>query len=242
MFVTFRDVLIKKLLMSEFVNEWVRCNVCFKNFNAEGGMLTSCGHFFCNRPECKLNCKANEKITCPICKAQCSCISLSETLPEEVLQYFEDPEYLINKTLDVLRFQNQQKDLARMHYEQQERKIKELQDVIDEIRSENQKLKTQITQIKDVDVKVEPSIVPIKENLTKQITTSKRRLNKQDSFMIQTESQNLSSTQSSNPIKGTRITQKTHQPSKLFTPTLASRLQGLTGKKIYESIGNDNNE
>ncbi|EAY20628.1 hypothetical protein TVAG_163240 [Trichomonas vaginalis G3] len=228
--------------MSEFVNQWVRCNSCFRNFDSDGGMLTSCGHFFCNRPECRLNCKVNEKITCPICKSTCSCISLSQTLPDDVLQYFEDPEFLLSKTLDVIRFQNQQKDLSRAHFEQQEQKIRELQEVIDDIRSENQKLKNEITKIKIPESRIENEPVMIKENIAKQITTSKRRAKNQDQFTIQTESQVVAPSVQANNTKTITTTQRSFQPSKLFTPTLASRLQGLTGKKLYDNLGTDNNQ
>ena len=230
--------------MSNFVNDWVRCNVCFRNFDKEGGSLTSCGHFFCGRPECRLIYKPNEKIICPICKTECSCISLNQTLPNEVLQYFEDPEILVTRTLDVIRFQQQQKDLARQHYEKQERRIRELEEVIDEIRAENKKLKSEMkkkplmSEIGDNEPKEDHGLV--KDLLTKQITSSKRRFMNEDAFMIQTEvpqPETPSNSRISSQLHKAAV-QSQHsqdsQPSKLFTPTLASRLQGLTGKKLYE--------
>ena len=237
--------------MSNFVNDWVRCNVCFKNFDSEGGSLTSCGHFFCGRPECRLNYKPNEKIICPICKSQCSCISLGQTLPEDVLQYFEDPETLVTKALDVVRFQQQQKDLARQHFEKQERRIRELEEMIDEIRAENKKLKSAIKKRPQMPIEtdnnpIEGSIL-VKDILSKQIASSKRRLHSEDSFIIQTEipqpetpSNSRRSSQIQKQIQNQQQQQQQiPQPSKLFTPTLASRLQGLTGKKLYDKMQKD---
>ena len=230
--------------MSNFVNDWVRCNVCFRNFDKDGGSLTSCGHFFCGRPECRLIYKPNEKITCPICKTECNCISLGQTLPEDVLQYFEDPEILVNRALDVVRFQQQQKDLARQHYEKQERRIKELEEVIDEIRAENKKLKSEIknkpNRSENTENDPRENSILVQDILSKQIASSKRRLRNADGFIIQTEvpqPQTPSNSRRSSQIQKPQISlQKEQAPSKLFTPTLASRLQGLTGKKLYEKI------
>ena len=226
--------------MSDFVNDWVRCNVCFRNFDKDGGTLTSCGHFFCGRPECRLSCKQGEKTICPICKTQCSCLSLGQALPDDVLQYFEDPEVLVTHALDVVRFQQQQKDLARQHFEQQEKRIKELEDVIDEIRAENKRLKSEIKKKPLISELVEPEQIDgsilVKDMLSKQIASSKRRQKSDEIFMIQTEPPQPETP--SNSRKSAQIRKNT-QPSKLFTPTLASRLQGLTGKKLYEKVSKD---
>ena len=208
--------------MSNFVNEWVRCNKCFQQFDKIGGILTSCGHFICNREECQI--KNNEENNfCPICKLKCNLISLTNVLPKEILDFFEEPEILINKTFEILKFQNQQKNLIRNHFDQQKLRIKELEEIIEKITLENNKLKNQFNKI---ELNNNQEIL-ISEFINKQIlTSSKNRILQEEEIRIPFEK--------NSPKKLT--IQKISNPSKLFTPTLANKLQNFQNKSLYEKI------
>ena len=146
------------------------------------GVLTSCGHFMCDKHQIGDNQK------CPICQSICGVIKLDGVIPSEILQFFDTPEDIIEKAVAILKFQNQQKEILIRHYEES---ISSMEETIRELTEENRKL-----QYKDQDVK---SVCLIPQIIHK--------------------------TPSNQIVK---------EPSKLFTPTLATKLQNLTGKKLYE--------
>lgn len=217
--------------MSEFVNDWVRCNTCFKSFDDSGGLLTSCGHFFCNRSECHLT--INEGRTkCPICKTSCGSISLTDTLPPDILQFFEEPESVIQKSIDILRFHNNQKELIRKHFSENKDIIKELEQKVSDLQKENQKLSAKLEKLKSSKSARQSDKKKKKEVIIPGIADAKRNAPK-DFFQIpQTHTSDAPLSPRTAPLKHDK-----DQPiSKLFTPTLASRIQNLTGKKVYEPV------
>lgn len=210
--------------MSDFVNEWVKCNTCFRNFDKTGGVLTSCGHFICNRPECAVEWENEGKSRCPVCQIQCAAISLSQTLPEDILQYFEDPEVVITRALDVYRFQNQQKDLFRKKFDSLSQRIAELEEEIEGLRNENQRLKTSLTQPAKRSIENSGETL-VTEIISKQVETKAVRRSHQSGFTIKTlgESPHIPASKRIGAVP----------VSRLFTPTLARRLQSLTGRNTY---------
>lgn len=218
--------------MSEFVNSWVFCNLCFKNFDDNGGVLTSCGHFFCNRRECKSSftsdMKSIGKVECPICKSMTITLSLDQKLPEEVLHYFEDTEALLNKTNEVLRFQEQQKKLLRKKFFQQELKIKELEELVTKLKLENNRLSDELQSKNEVS-QTNRTDNFITDIISKQISSSKMKIKKEDQFIIKTIPDTVTKQ------KKDAISQKIQQSSKLFTPTLASRLQNINMKNANDT-------
>jgi hypothetical protein len=218
--------------MGDFVNDWVRCNICFKGFEGAGGMLTNCGHFFCNRPPCKLPCASGEKTKCPICKSDCGAISLSDSLPPEVLQFFEDPEVLCQRAMDVMRFQAHQKELSRAHLSESQTKLDSLQTVVEDLRAENRELQQRLGKLARMDdqpiVQSEcliPGIIPGKAAAKRR---SSRRREDIFEFPKPDDEEKVATTTAKS---GDAV-------AKLFTPTLASRLQSLTGKKMYSPVHN----
>ena len=225
--------------MTDFINDWVRCNVCFKGFDKSGGMLTSCGHFFCGRKGCKIDAKPGEKLVCPICHSECGAISLTDSLPGDILQFFEEPSDIIQKALDVLKFHNHQKELARIHYEKATTRIRELEEKVSQLEKENQALiesrnENNIESNDNRKIKSEcfiPGIIepaPIgKKKQEKELFPTKKKKNEFQKKLLEkgeNEDKILSTERKEQPI------------SKLFTPTLASRLQSITGKKIYTPV------
>lgn len=211
--------------MCDFVQIWVRCNNCFLGLGDIGGMLTSCGHFACNRPTCRISCVAGEKTICPICKNTCGAVRLSDTLPNEVLQFLGNPEGLIKQAIDVMRFQDQQKELARRHFQEAQEKIESLEQKIDQLISENHKLKKSASARRD---KPKQKITPPRHDLVipgiiPRVTSTVPEIREPTEQPIQVEPEETE--------------REPHRPiSKLFTPTLASRLQNLTGKKVYDPV------
>ena len=216
--------------MSDFVNDWIRCNICFKGFEKNGGILTSCGHFFCNRPDCQIQTK-DGKATCPICKSQCGTISLSDSLPPEILQFFEEPEHLLQKTMNVLRFHNNQKELLRNHFSKSSNTIRELEAKIEELKEENYHLMEELQKQSGSRSKAE-CLIP---GIINQNNTKKKSKNT-EFFKIKPNAEGESKKQNTPKHPKSSHSQKDPPISKLFTPTLASRIQNLTGKKIYDPV------
>lgn len=212
--------------MSDFVNDWVRCNTCFKCFDDNGGILTSCGHFFCNRSNCRLSIN-DRKTKCPICKSSCEIISLTDTLPPEILQFFEEPENMLQKALDILRFHNNQKELTRKFFSENTETIKELKQRIENLKNENQKLIEELETLKS-EKGINSEKKRRKEVIIPGIIGNKKK-QKNEFFKIP---QNKETEKPQTTIK----IEKEQPISKLFTPTLASRIQNLTGKKVFEPV------
>lgn len=252
--------------MTNFILDWVRCNVCFRGFEQNGGILTSCGHFLCGRSGCQLTKTENGKLICPVCKSECGAISLSESLPSDILQFFEDPLEMLQKSINVLKFHNHQKELARLHYEKQQKKMKDLEKEIDELRKENKQLlestkKIPILNSVDSIEKVQSSLKPecfipsiIGQTPSNNVQTSKLGIpqkvlliprisestptDHQQSIDREESYQSRNNQKKSHRDDHEKVSSKMDDPSisKLFTPTLASRLQNLTGKKIYSPV------
>lgn len=216
--------------MNDFVNDWVRCNLCFKQFDNKGGMLTSCGHFICNRAGCGIPEDHMEHIVCPVCKEVCGAVSLSDTLPQEILQFFENPEKMLQKTINILHFHNHQKELIRRHFEDQSKKIKELETTIFDLQTKNKELietlEKKQPKVKKIDKKIHQETCMIPGI----IEPIKKKNKKEELFPMSVLQEN----QSSLPPPSEVIVQK--RENVLFTPTLASRLQNLTGKKLYSPV------
>lgn len=184
-------------------------------------MLTSCGHFVCSRPDCRISCQPGARTTCPVCHASCGAVSLADTLPSEVLQFFESPETLIRKALDVMRFHDHQKELSREHFTQYAKRISELESQVAQLRAEKKELQESLVSKSKKNRKpvqselVIPGIIKGKNNKSDACDEE----DKKELFRVSSDTK-----QSNEPI------------AKLFTPTLASRLQNLTGKKIHEPV------
>jgi hypothetical protein len=193
-------------------------------------MLTSCGHFFCNRPDCKLPCASGQKTTCPVCKNECGAVSLSDSLPPEVLQFFEDPEVLCQRAMDVMRFHDHQKELSREHFTETQRKLDSLQQMVNELQAENRELHDTLAKF----AKSEPRAARTSECLIPGIiggkTLPKRRVAKREEIF------SIGDVKPPEPIVKKDAAKPEEPISKLFTPTLASRLQSLTGKKMYNPV------
>jgi hypothetical protein len=217
--------------MSDFVNQWIRCNLCFHGFEGNGGMLTSCGHFFCNRAECKLPCASGEKTTCPICKNECGAISLGDSLPSEVLQFFEDPEVLCQRAMDVLRFHNHQKELSREHFMETQRRLDSLQQMVNDLQAENRGLHDALAKYSKSETKPpRQSECLIPGIIGGKALQPKRPAKREELF-------SLGDVKPPEPAAAKPPPPKEAEPiTKLFTPTLASRLQSLTGKKMYNPV------
>ena len=214
--------------MSDFITKWVRCNLCFRGFEGEGGMLTSCGHFICSRPGCRLTCASGERTTCPVCRNTCGAVSLSETLPKEVLQFFESPEVLLRRAINIMKFHDHQKELARQHFNQCQARISELEHLVEQLRAEKRELQESLTK-KGTTVRktvqselVIPGIIPPADG-----QKEREPENQEELFHIPMPGTDAPSKQKSKPIEPI---------AKLFTPTLACRLQSLTGKTMYDPV------
>ncbi|KAJ0183137.1 hypothetical protein K1T71_001113 [Dendrolimus kikuchii] len=84
--------------------DWIHCNKCLKQLDSGIILhLTSCGHMFCN--SCLEN--GSKDNTCVLCCAPCSVIKLAPDMKQEVQDYFTDPEEIMTKACEVLRFQKQ---------------------------------------------------------------------------------------------------------------------------------------
>lgn len=214
--------------MSDFISKWVRCNLCFRGFEGEGGMLTSCGHFICSRPGCRLACASGERTTCPVCRSTCGAVSLSEALPNEVLQFFENPEVLLRRAINVMKFHDHQKELARQHFNQCQSRITELEQLVDQLRAEKRELQESLTKKgKTVRTSVQselviPGIIPSTDAPKESDPEPREEL-----FQIPMPGPDAPAKQKAKPVEPI---------AKLFTPTLACRLQSLTGKKMYEPV------
>ncbi|KAK8886478.1 hypothetical protein M9Y10_041941 [Tritrichomonas musculus] len=247
--------------MSDFINDWVRCNICFKGFDQTGGMLTSCGHFLCGRTGCRIITQ-DDKLICPVCKSECGAISLTDSLPPDILNFFEEPINMIQKAMSVLKFHNHQKELSRIHYEKSQRRIKELEKEVDDLRKQNKKLLESTIKhplIENAEIPNKPqsvfksecfipeivgqtphSIIP-NENKKSLVPTDKlfqKVIHKNNEIDHEEQDannlKNNSNSQSSIPMQSK---DKETQPlSNIFTPTLAHRLQNLTGKKFYSPV------
>lgn len=92
--------------------EWMHCNLCFSQPNANDGSgkqrllyLTSCGHIFCVNCGCFADGTSD---CCKLCKSKCSSIFIGEKAFEknpDVLQYFQDPSEICEKLCKVMKFQ-----------------------------------------------------------------------------------------------------------------------------------------
>lgn len=208
--------------MSNFISKWIRCNVCFQGFEGGSGMLTSCGHFVCSRPDCQISCPPGTRTTCPVCRASCGAVSLADTLPSEVLQFFESPDTLIRRALDVMRFHDHQKELSREHFAQNAKRISELEAQVAQLRAEKKELQASLgSKGKKTRQPVQSELmIPgiIKGKKPKVETPEPEE--KKELFRVAADTKSAPN----EPI------------AKLFTPTLASRLQNLTGKKIHDPV------
>lgn len=250
--------------MSDFVNDWVRCNVCFKGFDQSGGMLTSCGHFLCGRSGCRIITQ-DDKLICPVCKSECGAISLTDSLPPDILNFFEEPISMMQKAIDVLKFHNHQKELSRIHFEKSQKRIKELEKEVDLLQKQNKKLlestnKSLLLEKDDTSIKSQslfksecfiPGIVgqtphSIIPNPNKRTSAPAEKLflkpkrKKPDDQQDEQESENqinLKKNTENQSYTSKETNDKEPQPlSNIFTPTLAHRLQNLTGKKFYSPV------
>lgn len=218
--------------MSNFIRDWVRCNRCFKNFDQASGVLTSCGHFICNRSTCAVKINDGEKVVCPICHSECGAISLSDTIPPEILEFFEEPEVLLQKSIDVMKFHNHQKELARSHFEQYQTRLRQLEETIDELKAENRELHDALRKKPEDESSISSELrIP---GIVGKVHDSKKK--KKTEKMLIPMKQNRSNKTLTEVVPAEMNSVKAQPNSKLFTPTLASRLQNLTGKKLYSLV------
>lgn len=215
--------------MSNFITKWVRCNICFRGFEGDGGMLTSCGHFICTRSGCRLNCAPGERTICPVCRSSCGAVSLSDTMTTEVLQFFESPEVLFRRAIDVMKFHDHQKELTRQHFHQCQKQISELQQLVDQLRAEKKELQESLTKKEQKSgKKTVQSELLIPGIISGQDVPKETEGEKPEQLfqipVVSTDTISHQKTKATEPI------------AKLFTPTLACRLQSLTGKKMYEPV------
>ncbi|XP_014358544.1 probable E3 SUMO-protein ligase RNF212 [Papilio machaon] len=152
--------------------DWIHCNKCFVQL--EQGIilhLTSCGHMFCNK------CLENgiTQNSCFVCRVPCTTMKLVPDMNSDVQDYFTDPEEIIKKSWEVLRFQKQHRrrllsyllqstkkfytartELKRMQElcQKQHRQMKEYQKVIKHLES---KLANQTKQLSPFNVPISPS-------------------------------------------------------------------------------------
>ena len=252
--------------MSDFINDWVRCNICFKGFDQSGGMLTSCGHFLCGRSGCRIITQ-DDKLICPVCKSECGAISLNDSLPPDILNFFEEPITMMQKAVDVLKFHNHQKELSRIHFEKSQKRIKELEKEVDYLQKQNKKLlestiknpllETEETSTKSQSLFKSECFIPgiigqtphsVTSNTTKKTSTATDKLflkPKRKKIEIQQEEQEQESENHADAKNDNDAHQSTLKSandmgppplSNIFTPTLAHRLQNLTGKKFYSPV------
>lgn len=243
--------------MSDFINDWVRCNICFKGFDQTGGMLTSCGHFLCGRPGCRIITQ-DDKLICPVCKSECGAISLTDSLPPDILNFFEEPINMMQKAINVLKFHNHQKELSRIHFEKSQKRIKELEREVDDLKKQNKKLlestiKNPLIENEEAPNKSQsvfksecfiPGIIgqtphSIAPNANKKSKVSTDKLFQKIKHKNTEKDQQEEQESGNNPQPSTLIPSKDKEPqplSNIFTPTLAHRLQNLTGKKFYSPV------
>jgi len=194
------------------LSEWIRCNKCLRSLEKNEGYLTSCGHVVCNRENCSISMNSNDRITCPICNQMCVFIQLNENLPGEVKEFFDEPEALILKVSNIIRFQNQQKMIFRKVVDKQKERVNELERAIDELRNENKRFTSMICNNEMKSDQISHSdIIPINCPGENKIV---RGIEK--------------GTDISNSIS-----EKIPVPSKLFTPSITYRIKGLGERKMY---------
>ena len=248
--------------MTDFINDWVRCNVCFKGFDQSGGVLTSCGHFLCGRTGCRIITQ-DDKLICPVCKSECGAISLTDSLPPDILNFFEEPINMMQKAMNVLKFHNHQKELSRIHFEKSQKRIKELEKEVDYLQKQNKKLlestvKNPLLENEDTSSKSQSlfksecfipgiigqtphSIAPNAKKVpapTDKLFLKSRKKKSEDQLDEQEQEEN--NLKNANDVQSSiskQANDKEPQPlSNIFTPTLAHRLQNLTGKKFYSPV------
>ncbi|KAJ6237007.1 hypothetical protein M0813_03414 [Anaeramoeba flamelloides] len=96
--------------MAEEFLKWIKCNKCLESLPTKNSKLTSCGHFFCEK--C-LPIEHNCWFSCPKCNNQATCTPFNKNfqqLPLEVLKYFQNPIPQIKQLIDLLSFQEDQKN------------------------------------------------------------------------------------------------------------------------------------
>ncbi|XP_013134238.1 PREDICTED: RING finger protein 212B-like [Papilio polytes] len=152
--------------------DWIHCNKCFMQLEQRITLhLTSCGHMFCN---ICLEKDATQN-TCFICRVPCTTMKLEPDMNTEVQDYFTDPEEIIKKSWEVLRFQKQHRrrllsfllqsnkkfytartELKRMQElcQKQHKQMKEYQKIIKHLES---KLANQTKQLSPFNVPISPS-------------------------------------------------------------------------------------
>jgi hypothetical protein len=134
--------------------------------------------------------------------------------------------------MDVMRFQAHQKELSRAHLSENQKKLSALQTVVDDLRAENRELQQRLEKIARADDQsivqsecVIPGIIP-----GKAATRRRPPRRREEIFEFPKPDEDE---------RPAAITAKSADAvAKLFTPTLASRLQSLTGKKMYSPVHN----
>jgi hypothetical protein len=133
--------------------------------------------------------------------------------------------------MDVLRFQEHQKELTRARFNEVQKRVESLESVVDALRAENRELQGSLAHyakgeerpLMDSECLI-PGIIP-----GTKLNGKRRGKGSRDEFF---EIPVLEHTAE----RTTTAVATTESVAKLFTPTLARRLQTLTGKKVYGPV------
>lgn len=128
------------------------CEVCFRQPKTPGALfLSSCRHMFCR--SCGIG-----PGQCSVCKAPCRTVEIrSETLPDDLKDYFVPAEKLLTKALKVAQFQQGKQDafiaglleLKLRKYETKKKSIEKLKKHYDSLNSTVKKERLLIRKLRE---------------------------------------------------------------------------------------------
>ncbi|XP_050436718.1 probable E3 SUMO-protein ligase RNF212 [Adelges cooleyi] len=101
---------------------WIHCNTCFvqpnpKNVANKLFFLTTCGHVFCETCGCFTDSTSKK---CKECKSNCSYTTIGDKAFQtnrQVLEYFQEPNNVCTKLLQVMKFQKAHQNKLVAHHQ-----------------------------------------------------------------------------------------------------------------------------